>query len=238
MSIISKAKQTVPVIKSSLNTFTSAALSGIIAFQAGVYQTKHQVAVPYVETKQQLLTTTAQLEKKQAELDIVKDTVEVKASLQQVKRYYIRIKQSDGKIEMRTGGNSSWRYNNPGKLAYGNFAKLNGAIGNDGPLAVFPTTDDGFKALEVYLFESDFGFKDKTIKAAVEKFVGTTDGYNTKTYVANVLKASGLSATTKMTDLDIDEKYKLMEAIQKQDTWTAGNIMKFDDESDFKERGY
>ena len=91
-------------------------------------------------------------------------------TIQAVSPYYLRAVRGDGKVEVRTGGTASWRFNNPAKLLAGSFAKRNGAIGTDGLLAIFPDAATGRTAAEKLLFE-DPSLMNLSITKANAEFV-------------------------------------------------------------------
>lgn len=235
------------MFKQHFAVFMSSLASAFISFQIGAFYAKHEIMPKYLENKQQVFALQQQIVETKTEIkkvveekqELVAETVAVKkATVGLVKKYYLQLIHPDGTYELRTGGNSSWRYNNPGKLLYGNFAKLNGAIGRDGPLAIFSTYDDGYEALSAYIFESDFGFKNATIKDAIEKLAPPSDGYDTKSYLKYVLSETGLKETKKLDTMDIDVRAKFLDAIQYQESFTAGNIIKFANKAEFEKKGY
>lgn len=162
----------------------------------------------------------------------------LKAEIVKIKKYYFLIKHPDGRYELRTGGTPSWRYNNPGKLLNGNFSKQMGSIGSDGKLAVFPTYADGRVALDIYLFSSDFGYKEKTLSEAIKQFAPVKDGYNPTAYLASITKKTGISSSKRLSDMTIDEREALLDAIESYEGFIQGNVKTFKDEDDFKKNGY
>jgi hypothetical protein len=161
------------------------------------------------------------------------------AELKAVKKYYLLLRHPDGRYELRTGGSPAWRYNNPGKLAYGNFTETNGAIGNDGPLAIFSNYEDGKKAFEVFLFQSELSnFKEMTIEQAINKLANPKFGYKPKEYLAYVLKETDQKSTKYLKDMTVDERDDLIDAIQSYENWIAGNIVIYKDKDEFVKKGY
>lgn len=169
---------------------------------------------------------------------VIEEKVQSKTELKAVRKYYLLMRHPDGRYELRTGGSPAWRYNNPGKLAYGNFAKLNGALGNDGPLAIFSTYEDGKKAFESFLFESDFNYKDLSIEQVINKLADIKKGYKPKEYLAFVLKETNQKSSKLLKDMTVDERDELIEAIQSYENWIAGNIVIYKDKTDFEKKGY
>ena len=163
----------------------------------------------------------------------------VATSVAKLKKYYLLLNKPDGSLELRTGGNVSWRYNNPGKILWGAFAKAHGAITNDGKIAIFPDYVTGRNALEAMLFEdASFGFTGLHLDDAIVKYAPRKDGYNSDNFAIDVLKEANLPGSRVMSELDADERDGLMEALQKEDGYTAGNIITYKDAADFKLHGY
>lgn len=250
-----KVKETTPSAKKTItqhgkdifNIGLSSLVSAILAFQVGVHQAKTEVAPRYYDNKQQVVALTEEIGKKDEiikkvaaeKVKIATENNELKKStIGLVKKYYLQLQHPDGRYELRTGGTPSWRYNNPGKLLYGNFAKSAGAIGNDGPLAIFSTYEDGLAALETYLFQSDFGFKNLKLSELVTDFYSTTDGYNPKEILAYILKETGLKSSQTLMTMTVDDRAKLLEAMQYQDNYVPGNTVIYKDKAEFMESGY
>lgn len=161
-----------------------------------------------------------------------------KAQILVLKKYYLLLRQSDESLELRTGGNPSWRNNNPGKISFNNFARSYGAIGNDGPMAVFGSYDEGRKALEDLLFASELGYKSLSLGSAIKRFAPAKQGYNPVNYIKAIVKDAKVSEKTVMTMFTADQRGDIMDAIQKFENFTAGNVMHYDNEEDFKEKGW
>lgn len=160
------------------------------------------------------------------------------AKILNVKPYYLLVQRYDGKVELRTGGTNSWRYNNPGKILHGNFSRAHGAIGSDGKYAIFPNYELGRAANETLLFDSDYGFKSLTVEAAITKYAPSSDGYKTATYVKNVASAVGISASTKLSDLSESQRTKFIDAIEKEEVFLKGVVTIFKDHETFLKEGW
>ncbi len=156
--------------------------------------------------------------------------------IRNVKQFYMLADRDDKKIELRTGGNLSWRFNNPSKLMHGDFARAQGSLGSDGNYAIFPSLEVGMKAAEVHLFEGFY--KDLTIAAAMVQFAPATKGYNATTYATVVAKAAGVPTSTIMSTLTADQRKKFLNAVRVYERWTPGKVTVFNDEEDFKARGW
>ena len=156
-----------------------------------------------------------------------------------VKPYYLSARRHDGKYELRTGGRAAWRYNNPGKLVHGDFTRKMGDLGSDGKLAIFPSYALGRRALEVMFFESNkHPYKDNTAKWAIEMFIPTSKWVDQKKYLAAVIKATGASPETKMSDLDQEQRRNLLNEIETQELFIHGSTNLFNDQAEFELRGW
>lgn len=171
--------------------------------------------------------------------EITVEEIRQYAELKAVKKYYLLLRHPDGRYELRTGGSPAWRYNNPGKLAYGNFTETNGAIGNDGPLAIFSNYEDGKKAFEVFLFQSELSnYKEMKIEQVINKLANPKFGYKPKEYLAYVLKETDQKSTKYLKDMTVDERDDLIDAIQSYENWIAGNIVIYKDKDEFVKKGW
>ena len=123
-------------------------------------------------------------------------------------------------------GSRNWRNNNPGNIEYGDFAKSHGAIGTDGRFAVFPSYDSGRSAKESLLFESG-GYKDKTIAGAIARYAPPSEN-NTGAYIGAVASAAGVSPTTRLADLNPQQRGAMLDAMQKVEGFKQGSVMAYD----------
>lgn len=226
-----KTVEVTSMAKSLGHIFIAALLSGFLAYQAATVSTTKKI-VPTLETsisQVQVLTeqnkaaTQARIEA-QAKADALQAKIPVFPTIEKIKKYYFAMKKPDGTFEVRTGGSTSWRYNNPGKLLYDNFAKTHKAIGFDGALAIFASEDDGMAALESYLFESDFGYKNLALEDAIKKFAPVKDGYNPRTYLNYILSHSKVKAKTVLSTMTVDDRADVLTAIRDYEHWIAGNV--------------
>lgn len=128
------------------------------------------------------------------------------------------------KEEIRTGGSVSWRYNNPGLIYYGDYAKAVGAIGTDGRYAIFPSYDIGKLALKHLLFESTRGYKNKTLEDAMKFYAPKNEGFNTDYYLKTIRLDTGIPMTKVLTDFTDDEKDRLLKTLEKIERFTAGKV--------------
>jgi hypothetical protein len=147
--------------------------------------------------------------------------------VREIRKFYLSADRQDGKIELRTGGNLTWRLNNPGKMEHGDFARMMGAIGSDGTYSVFPSYEHGRKAMETYLFTNASEYSKLSVDQAF-----LTDK------AVLLSKETGIPRTAILKDLTETEKGKLMDAIQKVEGWFKGKVIVFENETDFKEKGW
>ncbi|SDC28773.1 hypothetical protein [Acinetobacter boissieri] len=125
---------------------------------------------------------------------------------------------NDGSIVKRTGARN-WRNNNPGNIMGGKFAKSQGAIGSDGRFAIFPDYETGRKAKKKLLFDTD-SYKNLDLMGAIHRYAPPKEN-DTARYQRNALKAVG-GQNKRMSDYTEDERIKLLNAIQKEEGFSAG----------------
>jgi len=245
-SVTSPVTQTIQVqsrVTSIMHTFAAAAFAAFLAYQAAtvattkklVPQMQNQISQTQIATTQLKQATQAR-EVAEAKADKLQAQVPTFPSIVSLKKFYFLLKNPDGSYELRTGGSIGWRYNNPGKLLYDNFAKTHKAIGQDGTLAIFASYDDGMAALESYLFESDFGYKDKTVEEAIKKYAPSKDGYNDTRYLAYVLAHTKVKAKTVLSTMTVDDRADFLTALRDYDHWVVGNDTTYANEAALKAR--
>jgi hypothetical protein len=132
-------------------------------------------------------------------------------------RGYTTVTYSDGTTERR-GGTIAARANNPGNMMYGPLAISLGAIGsspstNGPPVAVFPTAAAGFAAMDAQLS------RDKYSSGPIGQTLG--QWAEDPTHASKVIGTAGIDPNKKYTDLNQDEKTKLMQSIAKQEGYYA-----------------
>ena len=123
----------------------------------------------------------------------------------------------------RVGGTLAWRNNNPGNLAYGEFARENGAIGK-GPrkFAVFPDEATGRAALSALLRSEKYN--KLTIANAIVKYAPPVEN-DVALYHNRLRKMTGLNLDTRICDLDSAQMAKVTDAICVIEGWRAGRIV-------------
>lgn len=144
-----------------------------------------------------------------------------------IKSFYLQADTADGKIVLRTGGNLTWRFHNPGRVNQGDYAKEHGAIGGNGEIAIFPNYDLGKKAVYDLLFNSDSEYSKRTVE---QTFVSNKLSY--------ILNKSGVKKDAVLKDLSASDKDKLFAAIQTAEGFTEGKVTVFENEADFKAKGW
>lgn len=129
---------------------------------------------------------------------------------------YTTVMYSDGTTEKR-GGTLPARTNNPGNIMYSDFAKSYGAVGsspstNGPPVAVFPTREAGFVAMDGLLTSK---YSNGPIGQTIESWA--TD----PSHPAKVLAGAGVDPNKKYTDFTKDEKVRFMQSLAKVEGFYA-----------------
>ncbi len=129
----------------------------------------------------------------------------------------------------------SWRNNNPGNHAMGDFAKRKGAIGSAGKIpnkkkmelkfAVYPDYDTGRKAQSVRLKEGSM-YVDSTLNEFVRKYTGVAKGEPDNEEVINYRKAikffTKFDMNRTIRSLNDEDFEKLLDAMKKHEGWREG----------------
>ena len=131
-------------------------------------------------------------------------------------RGYTTVTYADGTSERRTGTLPA-RANNPGNIMYGDIAKSYGAVGsspstNGPPVAVFPTPEAGFAAMDGLLTSN---YSNGPIGQALESWA--TD----PTHVSKVIGTAGVDPNKRYTDFTQDEKTRFQQALAKVEGFYA-----------------
>ena len=131
-------------------------------------------------------------------------------------RGYTTVTYADGTSERRTGTLPA-RTNNPGNIMYGDIAKSYGAVGsspstNGPPVAVFPTAEMGFKAMDGLLTSN---YSNGPIGQTIEAWA--TD----PSHPAKVIGTAGVDPNKKYTDFTQDEKTRFQQALAKVEGFYA-----------------
>lgn len=159
-------------------------------------------------------------------------------SVHELTQYKIVYIKSDNSVEKKASGSVAWRLNNPGRIGYGDFAKLHGAIGSDkqSNFAIFSSYKVGLKALEIMLFDQlALGYKDKSVSVAINKFVPDDIADE---YLAEILKnVKGISASTIMGKLNKEQRKQFITAVEQLEQVYVGKVTIYKNLKQFKEKG-
>lgn len=154
-----------------------------------------------------------------------------------VKPYYLLAVQNDGKYQLKTGGTIAWRFNNPGKIANGDFSRSYGSLGSDGKTAIFNSYQSGRKALYVLLFNNTT-YQDLTIEQGFNKFAQETDGYNPTRYGQRIAEAISMPTSTLIGKIPREKRELVLDQIEKLEQSLVGKVTIFEDQNDYKVRGW
>lgn len=115
-----------------------------------------------------------------------------------------------GKEWISSGGDRTWRNNNPGNLVPGNISRRNGAIGTAGGFAVFPDYETGHRAL-IDCLKSTYGAAD--IQKLVEAYAPKHEN-DTERYIKFLRKRTGVMDNRKVRDFTAEQFEGLWKAIE------------------------
>ncbi|WP_148293963.1 hypothetical protein [Azospirillum sp. B4] len=136
------------------------------------------------------------------------------------------IESSDGSTETRSGGDRSWRNNNPGNIGYKpkdgekSFARRHGAIGSDGERAIFPDEATGVAAQKALLLGQ---YGDGTLDEMIGHWADPKKD-DVPAYRARIRLWTGLSGKEKIKDLTDEQLTAVMAAQRRQEGWTMGTV--------------
>jgi len=134
----------------------------------------------------------------------------------------VRVQNLNGTVDVRSGGSRSWRNNNPGNIRSGGFAARQGAIGQAGGFAVFPSERAG-KGAVVGLLNTP-GYQSQTLNGAIARWAPSSDNNNTAAYQDDVQRQTGLPGSASMSALSQDELGGVAEAIKGHEGWRGGTV--------------
>jgi len=110
---------------------------------------------------------------------------------------------------IKSGGDRSWRNNNPGNLVYSPWSAAHGALRADyGGMSIFPTMEAGAQAQGALWRIGKY--QNVSIADAIGAYAPKKEN-NTAAYIAQVAAALGVSPDTKIKDLTDDQLQKLIE---------------------------
>lgn len=93
----------------------------------------------------------------------------------------------------------SARNKNPGNLAYGQFSQAQGATGQDGHLAIFKTSAQGFRAMMTLLSGSIYGAL--SLKDAIARYAPSNDNNQPEVYANFVSEQTDVALETHLNQL-------------------------------------
>ena len=125
----------------------------------------------------------------------------------------------EGREIVKEAGSRSWRNNNPGNIRKGNFAIVNGAIGDDGAFAIFPDVQTGLDAIVTLLRSKSY--VDLSLKDAVFRYAPPNEN-NSDQYAASLESGTGIALNIVLSTLSINDIRKVAKVIQKIEGWHEG----------------
>ena len=134
---------------------------------------------------------------------------------------YTNLQYDDGREERRTG-TLAWRNNNPGNIRSGRFARSMGAIGSSGGFAVFPTYEQGRRAKEELLFNTD-SYKNRTIAGAINRYAPSSEN-DTRSYINSIVRAVGVNSNTPLRDLTPEQRRAMLDAMERVEGFRPGRV--------------
>lgn len=127
---------------------------------------------------------------------------------------WIIVRLNNNKLIKKSKGTISWRYNNPGNLKYGPFAKQHGAIGSaDGGHSVFPNLSVGKNAMKSLLFGNDRGYNKLTLDDAIHKYAPSSDGNDPNTYVNYIVRNTKISKNVRLNTLSSEQQDRMIDVM-------------------------
>lgn len=165
--------------------------------------------------------------KKGEELPLVSKTGTDLSKIKETRKFYFSAFRNDKKIELRTGGSITWRYNNPSRLLDSGFSRKMGAIGDINGVAVFPSYTIGRAAASAYLFGGENGNSSKTIAQAFKP-----------ASASKISKALNISSSTILKQLSENKRSLILDIIQEEENFIPGKVTLFDDLDTFERDGW
>ncbi len=155
------------------------------------------------------------------------------------KQFYLRIVNEKNQIELRTGGNITWRTNNPAKIMWGQFASEHGALepGDNQTVAVFPNEELGQRANYILLFESK-AYSHLPLSDAIKKYAPVSEGYMPDRYLDFLKKETNINQDKVLRTLTEEERQSILQAIKKYEGWLEGKVTIFRDINEWETSGW
>lgn len=126
---------------------------------------------------------------------------------------------AEGREVLREGGSRSWRNQNPGNIINSDFANTNGAIGDDGTFAIFPSEEIGFDTIVQLLRTRTYSAL--SLEDAIARYAPPTEN-DTASYVAFVSSETEVEPSEIVGDLRIAKIRSIARAIRSMEGWTEG----------------
>ena len=139
------------------------------------------------------------------------------------------VEGGDGKMYNRVGL-PAWRHNNPGNLRPTGWTQSQpgyvgvGDAGVSGKFAVFNTLEAGRKAKEALLFGGRTVYAGLNLRDALYKYAPPQDNNPTSSYLAAVMRATGLPETALLKDFNQTQRDAMLAQIEKTEGFKEGKI--------------
>lgn len=115
-----------------------------------------------------------------------------------------------GNKYVASGGSLPWRINNPGLVhSHGLFSRSKGAIGNFGILAIFPSAEEGRRALRAWILSK------KYFNHSLKRIAKHYQPHDSSTFTSRLTSLSRLTPNTKIKSLSAQELDRLLMSIEK-----------------------
>lgn len=145
---------------------------------------------------------------------------------------WINVLMNDGHEYHRVGGSLSWRYNNPGNIKFGSYARSQGAIGRgwggQGGHAVFPTYKIGAMAKKTLLFTPIRKYYNMTLSEAISYYAPSSDpnaNNRPDIYARFILKrVPGVTLNTTLKNFNELQQDQMLMAMEKFEGFKIGKI--------------
>lgn len=144
---------------------------------------------------------------------------------------WIDVRMNDGHSYKRMGGTLSWRYNNPGNIKFGKFARASGAIGrgwgSHGGHAVFPTYAVGHAAKKKLLFTPVRKYYNYTLRDAISLYAPASDNNRPDIYARFIMRATpGVTLSTRLKDFNHIQQEQMLRAMERFEGWKPGKVVR------------
>lgn len=138
---------------------------------------------------------------------------------------WIDVQMSDGYAYRRSEGTISWRYNNPGNLKFGPFAREHGAVGPGwGGHSVFPNYSVGSHAKKELLFSPRKKYHRLTITEALAYYAPAYDGNNPDKYANYISSKIGVPASTNLFKLTEEQRVAMLRFMEIYEGFKVGKV--------------